>query len=91
MRRVYWTYNARVALQQTKTYLEEQRRGTSDKIVSGIFKAAKANSILPLAGRMESDRQARIWSLPKWHKVTIYRVRGDDIEIVAFRDTRQKT
>jgi plasmid stabilization system protein ParE len=91
MRRVYWTYNARNALEKSKAYLELQRRGSADKLVGDIFKAAKAISLLPLAGRVDNGIQAHVWSLPKWHKLIIYRVRGDDIQIVAFRDTRQDT
>jgi plasmid stabilization system protein ParE len=91
MRRVLWTRNARSALQEAKTYLEQQRRGTADRLSSDIFKAAKAIANLPLAGRVDRGVQAHVWSLPKWHKLIIYRVRGDEIQIVAFRDTRQDT
>lgn len=91
MRRVYWTRNARSSLQQSKDYLENRRRGTADKLEGDIYKAARAISLIPLAGRMNDRMQAHVWSLPKWHKVIIYRVRGDDIEIIAFRDTRQDT
>lgn len=91
MRRVYWTESARHALQESKTYLERQRRGTADKISGDIFKAGKANALIPLAGRVETTGLVHVWSLPKWHKMIIYRIEADDIQIIAFRDTRQET
>lgn len=87
--RVKWTPPALASLNAYFAHLGEHAPSLTGKARAGIEKAVGRLGVRPLMGRPARWPGLREWSLLRWKKIVVYRVKDDRIEILAFYDARQ--
>jgi plasmid stabilization system protein ParE len=63
---------------------------SEEKAARDIQRAVELAATFPMANRAARTESERIKSLPKWHKIIIYKVEVDRIVIVSIPVTRQE-
>jgi plasmid stabilization system protein ParE len=86
---VIWAPRALAAFRREKKYLEERRAGWGILFEGDIASSLRHLAQHTFAGRAVVIGELRIWSLPRWRKILIYRATDAAVEIVALPDTRQ--
>ena len=61
-------------------------REMRDQVRAAVMRLAER----PYLGRSSNFAGHRAWSLPKWSKVIVFRIDGNEIEIVRLLDTRSQ-
>jgi plasmid stabilization system protein ParE len=72
------------------TWLKERNPTAAKEAEEAIANAIDMAAAFPMANRAARTEFERIKSLPKWHKIIIYKVEFDRIVIASIRDTRQE-
>lgn len=71
-------------------WFKERNPSAAKQAEEDIAVAINLAAAFPMANRAARSEFERIKSLPKWHKIIIYKVEIDRIVIVSIRDTRQE-
>lgn len=87
--KVEWTPPARSSLNAYFDYLGEQAPSLTGDARAEIERAVGRLGVRPLMGRPARWSGLREWSLLRWKKIVVYRVKENRIEILAFYDARQ--
>jgi plasmid stabilization system protein ParE len=87
---IVMTLRASRELRATRRFLVSRRPQSGDDWIADFVSAVHMLRLLPLIGRAGTQAKENFWSLPKWHKVIVYRIEDTRIVILTIRDTRQE-
>jgi plasmid stabilization system protein ParE len=90
MMAIEWSPQAKADLLVSLAWLLSRNAPSAEKAARDIQRAVELAAAFPMANRAARSEFERIKSLPKWHKIIIYKVEIDRIVIVSIRDTRQE-
>ena len=93
MMEIEWSPRAQHDLLTTLAWLLSRSPTSAERAAEDILGAVQSAARRPYANRsaqISDSSSSRIKSLPKWHKIIIYKVEPDRIVIVSIRDTRQE-
>jgi plasmid stabilization system protein ParE len=89
---VRWSKPALRSFARAKEYYSGAREGLGDRFEGAVVHALRSLQTQP--ERARASRQVpgvRLWSLSGWHKVIAVEQRGNDLIVLAIRDTRRRS
>ena len=86
---VKWRPAASAEFRTAVGYLKERNPVAACEFSETIARVVSLLDRRPQIARPSNYPGFRVWSLPKWHKVIVFREIGENIEIAAVLDTRQ--
>jgi plasmid stabilization system protein ParE len=86
---IFVTAQAERELEAMLAWLSERNPKAAQKAELDVSRAIDLAALFPMANRAAKSELERIKSLPKWHKVIIYKVEAERIIVLSIRDTRQ--
>ncbi len=87
---IRWKSKPRAQFSGAIRYLTARNKAAANALRDDVRNAVKRLEEHPEIGRNSNYSNLRAWSLPKWHKIIVYRITEGGVEIVALLDTRKK-
>jgi toxin ParE1/3/4 len=85
-----WTRSARFDLRQIQDFYFRRNPVAALELIDDIVSAAMKLEGFPELGRAADSSKVRLWQVPGRPYLLPYRIVGNDIEILAVFDERQK-
>jgi toxin ParE1/3/4 len=88
--KLVWTRTARFDLKEISDYYSKLNPRAATGLIDAIISAAMQLEDFPELGRHSEVGKVRLWQVPGRPYLLPYRIVGNDVEILAVFDERQK-
>lgn len=87
---IFISLQAERELEAILRWLVARNPAAAQKAETDIAHAIEMAALFPMSNRAARNSVERLKSLPKWHKVIIYKVEASRIIVLSIRDMRQE-
>ncbi|WKL55751.1 type II toxin-antitoxin system RelE/ParE family toxin [Asticcacaulis sp. ZE23SCel15] len=81
--------HARADMRQAFNFIRAENPQSADKLITAIQKSISLIETKPFIGRFDPEDNTREWSIPRWPYVIVYRVSGENIDVLRVWHTRR--
>lgn len=90
MAKAVWSVQATQEFKDLITYLKQHNRKSTVEAATEVKAVSRLLARRPFLGRPGRRDGEREFSISRWHKVFVYRVTPDGIDISSLRDPRMQ-